>query len=216
MGWVLMKFDIPSLLSNDPRFIKRGVPFQTACYALSEIFCDFEVNVELNKSFKHAKNIAYFLNVLQYANLHNDSIAYMNFTRTEILAIMQTGFSSVVSYEDLSEVELRDFLKSDYIDYKDISSEEVDESRNKFLTQILSQSKFESINLDDIPQMESNQVIEDNEYWVQSVRLDFPYIPQPDGNSKSIEFQSNSQTYCIYKEAAICKGWKDTAENINP
>ena len=141
--------------------------------------------------------------MLQYANLHNDSIAYTHFTRTEIIAIMQAGFSAIFSYEDLSEVELKDVLKSDYIDYKNISSEEVEESRNKFLAQILSQNTFESIELDDIPSMESNQSVEDNEYWIQSVRLDFPYIPQPDGNSKSVEFQSNSQTYCMYKEAML-------------
>lgn len=196
-----MKFDIPSLLSSDARFLKRGQPFQKACYALSEVFCDFEVSAELGKSFKHAKNIAYFLNILQYANLNNDSIAYTNFTRTEVIAIMQKGFPAIYHYEELSEVELKSVLKSDYIDYKDISSEEIDESKNKFLHQILNQSKFEEY--PSFPIVDINSNIDDSEYWIQSVSLDFPYIPQPDGNSKAVEFQNNSQVYCLYKEAVL-------------
>ena len=198
-----MKFDIPSLLSSDARFVKSGTQFQKSCYSLSQIFCDNEVIEALNKSFKHTKNVAYFLNVLQYANLNNDSIAYTQFTKSEILAIMEKGFSSVFSYESLSEVELKSVLKSNYIDYKDITLEEVNESRNRFLAQILNQNKFEDISSNNGIETSSIQTEEDAEYWAQSVRLDFPYIPQPDGTSKVVEFQVNSVTYCVYGESVL-------------
>ena len=189
------------MLSTDSRFQKRGVKFQKSSSELADIFCQESVISALNSSIKAVKHAAFFLNVLQYANSRNDSIATDKYSEDQILQILKSGFESVCEYESISDLDLQEDLGRNYIDYKQIETNEVESSKSKFLHQILNQNVFESTE----PEFEVKQTSSepDTDYWIQSVKLDFPYIPQPDGLTKVEEFQINSQHYCMYGESVL-------------
>ena len=191
---------LSSILANDSRFVNRGYDLRKTCISLSEIFNDSKVIEKLSASFSNLKNAVYFINILQYANKQHDSIVTDEYTVDLILDIIENGIEKL-NYTAILDKDLKSYLLDDYLDYKiiDVNEENIQYRKENFIKELTSSSNI-SISSSEINQ---NSYFEKEEYLTQSVRLDFPYIPQPDISNKYIEFSADSKEYCVYKDSIV-------------
>ena len=223
----MSKVNVVTLLASDDRFIKRGKLLQALSLNLSEIFNDEEIVNAATSSITSYRNTAAFLNLLQYANKQNDSLIEQQFDKTQILEVITNGIV-VLGYQNLADSDVKDILKSDYIEYKDLDIEHIESAtsaKSDFISnwaannvtslssakKSSSTSEFKSV--ESKSNIKSKQAVksstnvkfdvDDDEYWVQSVRLDFPMIPQPNSRDVRYETTAHNQQYCIYGESIL-------------
>lgn len=200
-----------SLLSSDPRFVKSGNQLKGLSYELVDAFSNTELLTWISENLNILKNTARFLNILLYANKFNDFQVFAIFRKEKLREIITTGEIQDYS-ESLLDVDLKDELQSDYIDYKEL---EIEVDDNPFLasevelcTSISSSQLFKPAEASKSAQPTTN--IEENkneklgtDYWIKSVQLDFAFPPQPNGLSPHHVFEQNNIEYCIYDESVL-------------
>ena len=187
-----------SLLNNDDRFVRNGAKFQKCCSELSSTLSQTALVDKINSSITCLKNIVYFVNLLQYANKRKDSLAEIIYTSNQITTIIDLGPYAAIDYEALTESELKSILKDSYLDYKNIVLEtDGYDEKAEFLKSLLNKPETKK------PEIISKSVEGDEDFWVHAVRLDIPYIPQPDGLNVVCEKQYDSNNYCVYGEATL-------------
>lgn len=195
--------DISTILTCDTRFTKNGSKLHNTSLILNEIFSDTQICKELSESIPFLKNAVKLLNLLLYANKLNDSFVSTTFDIELVKKVMHEG-TEVLHYVDIDDIELKSALGSDYIDFKyvDISTDTISK-KSEFLTNLFSSS---SSNLVSSKLSSSNDLIdsfEDAEFWAQSVRLDFPYLPQPDSSNIIGQADVNFNQYYVYGESNL-------------
>ena len=259
----MSKSNVITVLTGDDRFIKHGSKLRILASNLYEVLNDRNIQEELISNIRSQKNFAYFLNMLQYANQKSDYLIDLKFDEEIVSNILQLGLDDALEYDSPGNLVLKEALKSDYIDFKDIdfTFEQPNLSeRQKFLNRLIENStttlheaqeskeekkketvklpdhKFEAPKLDDyntkpikvlqdaikasettsfkVKEYESpTQVykskvrvdidVEDTQYWIDSVRLDFPVIPQPNIKVVLDSIETEHHRYCRYGESTL-------------
>lgn len=211
-----MKQDFLSLFTDDARFIKSDTKLQKLIRELSDYFSMESVLSLLSSNLSLFKNAIRFLNLLLYANRRRDSVAIRSYSSEELKIIIDTGEIGGYS-EDILTEDLRQFLKSDYIYYKDISIDF--ENTPKVVHPSLelpktlfdvssSNAKSSSSKAINSVQSQCDSKAEvcsflDSDFWTKAVSLDFPYPPQPNGLNIAYQLTKNNTQYCIYDEGVL-------------
>ncbi len=196
--------DICSLLTSDSRFSRSGTQLQQASINLVDIIQSSSVRKCLDESIDSSKRLIHLLNMLLYANKHGDSLVSFKFTTSNVVEYLMNGEFSIFDYSDIFDFEVKQDLKQDFVEYKDVSFQFDSNSPNtsQFLSQFLHSNnqvntKNSSKNSND------ERILETSDYWIQSVRLDFPTIPQPDVKNKVHHEIYGNYEYCVYGESNI-------------
>ena len=186
--------EILMMLSNSRQFQKSGKGLQQISNHIANLLATTDLTLFLNQNFHHKKNFIKYINLLQFANKTGDSLLETFFTVEEIKYFCEKGLETKIEdLSDVTDIELRDLLKQDYLNFKDIEISTIETRAVSFI-----KPKSKSVPRTESSTNSLNWPIEDEEYWIRSIDLHWPTFPQPNVNDIIYQYEANGHIYCIY------------------